>query len=135
MDSREAEVITKHFVDLFSRYEWRWFGSLEVSDRSRESAIRMFEEWVTRIAKEEGSSHFRWVRVVRPIGREHFHFHVLVGGFRDRMTHWSHQWRRLGGKARIQKYDHNLACFLQMLKPAKSKAGLDIDFKLKPRAD
>jgi hypothetical protein len=135
MDSREAEEVMADFVNYFSRYEWRWFGSLEVSDRSREGALAMFDEWITRIGKEEGSSHFRWVRVLEPIGNEHFRFHVLVGGFRDRKSHWSHQWKRLGGKTRIRKYDLSQDPIPNMLKTLKSKGEIDIDFKLRRRAD
>jgi hypothetical protein len=132
MDSRHAEKIKDNYAAWFSEYHWRWFTTLKITSGrpSRRRAIATFDQWIAEMAEQEGSSRFRWVRVLErgAIG-DHLHFHAVIGGFRSRMAHWCKRWEELGGEALIEKYNPDEAGILYLLKTMRH-GDIDLDFKL-----
>jgi hypothetical protein len=132
MDSRHV-AIKDSYEKWLSEYEWRWFTTLKITSGrpSRHRAVATFDQRITEMAEQEGSSRFRWVRVLEEGARgDHLHFHVVIGGFRSRMAHWGRRWEELGGEALIEKYNPDEAGVLYLLKTMKGNEEIDLDFKL-----
>ena len=61
---------------------------------------------------------------------QNLHFHVLVGGLRNRLRHWESHWNELGGEALIGKFDPDKEGILYLMKEMDDSGYLDIDFSL-----
>ena len=133
MNSRELEEIKDNYKKWFSDYRWSWFTTLKITSGrpSRHRAVLTFNQWITEMAEQEGSSRFRWARVLEQgSGGDNFHFHAVIGGFRSRMAHWGKRWEELGGEGLIEEYNPDEAGILYLLKTMKRDGEIDLDFKL-----
>jgi hypothetical protein len=133
MNSQRLEEIRDNYQSWLTECRWRWFTTLKITSGrpSRRRAIATFDQWITEMAEREGSSRFRWARVLEQgIGGDHFHFHAVIGGVRSRMAHWGKRWQQLGGEALIETYNPEEAGVLYLLKTMKSSGDIDLDLKL-----
>lgn len=128
-----TDALKKEYELWLHKYRWNWFVTqkIEKGRPSRHYAIELWNQWIGELAQAEGSSRFRWFRVLES-GRQgdHLHFHSVVGGFRNRMAHWGRRWEQLGGDAMIDIYDPERGGLWYMLKTMKSSGELDIEFHL-----
>jgi RNA recognition motif. (a.k.a. RRM, RBD, or RNP domain) len=91
----------------------------------------MFDAWISRLRQAEGADDFRWFRVLeRGSGGNNIHFHVLIGGLRDREKFWAQKWNALGGDGRITPYDSERDGILYLLKGMGDDGDLACDFLL-----
>lgn len=132
-DSDKTEQAIQEYRRWLDGYRWSWFGTLKVTSGfpSDRRAQKMFLTWISQLEKTEGSTDFRWVRVLER-GRRgtNRHFHVLIGGLRNRRTEWAEKWNSIGGDALITAYDPDREGILYMLKTMDENGDLDLDFKL-----
>jgi hypothetical protein len=133
MDFRALKEIKDNYAAWFSDYRWQWFTTLKITSGrpSRRRAIATFDQWITEMAEQEGSSRFRWVRVLEEgASGDHFHFHSVIGGFRSRTAHWTKRWAELGGEALIESYNPEEEGIPYILKTMKRDGDIDLDFRL-----
>ncbi len=136
MGLHHVEELNNRYIAWFSQYEWRWFITQKITNGrpSKTRAIALSDQWLDELGKTEGSPHFRWVRVLeRGKNGDHLHFHLLVGGFRNRMAHWGRRWEELGGDVLIENYNSEEGGIAYLLKGMKRNGDIDIDFKLPKR--
>jgi hypothetical protein len=132
MDNR-IEAMKHEYNRWFRRYSWSWFVTLKITSGmpSKRRANQMFERWISDLRRSEGTKNFRWVRVLEKGGSgQNLHFHVLIGGLRNRLKHWESQWEELGGEGLIGKFDPDKEAILYMTKEMDDSGNLDIDFCL-----
>jgi hypothetical protein len=125
--------VEQNYEEWLSTYDWKWFATLKMTKGrpSRQACISAFEAWINEVQTSEGSSRFRWARVVEKGScGDNLHVHVLVGGFRNRIAHWSRRWEELGGDALIQRFDPDRGAIKYILKTIDRDGDLDIDFHL-----
>jgi hypothetical protein len=131
-----TEGLKQEYKRWLRRYSWAWFGTLKITSGmpSKRRANQMFERWISELRRTEGAEDFRWVRVLEKGGSgQNLHFHVLVGGLRNRRKHWEAEWIQLGGEALIGKFDPAKEAILYMTKEMNDSGNLDIDFCLPNR--
>jgi hypothetical protein len=128
-----TERLKHEYNDWLRRYSWSWFVTLKITSGipSERRAKEMFARWISDLRRDEGTEHFRWVRVMERGGSgQNLHFHVLVGGLRNRRQHWESQWKQMGGEALIGKFDPAKEAILYITKEMDDSGNLDIDFCL-----
>jgi hypothetical protein len=139
MDSKqetEIEQLKDSYQEWFSAWEWRWFLTMKIDSGrpSRRRAIALFDQWIGELGKAEGSSSFRWIRVLEH-GRDgdHLHIHALIGGFRNRKAHWGRRWEKLGGEVVIERYNPDEGGIRYLLKTMNTDGDIDLDYQLPGR--
>jgi RNA recognition motif. (a.k.a. RRM, RBD, or RNP domain) len=128
---REAQI--QAYLRWFKKYRWAWFCTLKITSgipsdrRARDS----FDNWISELRQLEAGEDFRWARVLErgPTGGNR-HFHILVGGLRNRLKFWGERWNELGGDALISRYDPEQNGILYLLKSMSERGDLEIDFEL-----
>ena len=133
MRRTKRKIIRDEYESWFSSFHWRWFATLKLikGHPSRKACLSVFDRWITELKDNEGSSRFRWVRVLeRGAYGDNFHLHVLVGGFRNRMADWGRRWERLGGEALIKRFDPDQGAIPYILKSIDREGDLDVDYEL-----
>lgn len=128
-----TERLKQEYNRWLRRYSWAWFGTLNITSGmpSERRAKELFAQWISDLRRSEGAEDFRWVRVMERGGSgQNLHFHVLVGGLRNRRKHWESQWEELGGEALIGKFDPDKEAILYMMKEMDDRGNLEIDFCL-----
>jgi hypothetical protein len=131
-----TETLKQEYSRWLRRYSWSWFVTLKITSGipSERRAKKLFNEWISELRRQEGTRNFRWVRVMERGGSgNNLHFHVLIGGLRNRMRRWELQWNGLGGDALIGKFDSDKDGILYMMKEMDVDGNLDIDFSLPRR--
>jgi hypothetical protein len=128
------ETLIRGWNDFLMRgFDWSWWGSLQLKSGrpTTKEAGRRFNEWIDKLQAEEGTSKFRWVRIIEPGHlRRNPHLHILVSGLVNRRTKWERRWNELGdGDAQISVYDRERNGILYMLK-TMDNGEIDVDFKL-----
>jgi hypothetical protein len=132
MRDRAEETIQSYraWLDQFS---WSWIATLKLTSfaPSKRRLKILFNAWIAALRNEEGGKDFRWAAVFEP-GRmgTNPHFHVLIGGLRNRMKSWEARWTELGGEALIHRFDPDQKGILYLLKTTDSDGNLDIDMEL-----
>jgi len=136
VDSESLQQVKNEYYKWIAEQNWNWFTTLKIESGrpSKRRALELCDQWLEEIAKADGSSWFRWVRVLeKGESGNHFHFHLLVGGFRNRMATWGRRWEQLGGEALIEKFNSDEGGIRYLLKTMKQNGELDIDFHLPNR--
>ncbi len=84
--------------------------------------------------REDGADYFRWVRVTeRGSFGDNLHFHVLIGGLRDRSKWpWILRWEELAGDCIISYYRPFAGGIRYMLKTASPDRDFEIEIELPP---
>jgi RNA recognition motif. (a.k.a. RRM, RBD, or RNP domain) len=130
-DKREQAI--QEYKRWLQRFSWSWFGTLKITSGAPTDAAakRLFGIWVSEIKRVEAGCSFRWVSVLeRGRMKTNRHFHVLVGGLRNRRREAESRWNFLGGNAVIDRYDPERNGLLYMLKTMGEDGDIDIDFNL-----
>ena len=62
------ETLIHGYDDFLKRYDWSWWGSLQLKSGrpTTKEAERRFNKWIEKLQAEEGTSKFRWVRIIEP---------------------------------------------------------------------
>ena len=116
-------------------YRWTWFLTLKITSGfpSCQRAKRLLGEWISALRAEEGGKQFRYAAVFeKGTGRGNPHFHVLVGGLRNRRRFWAQRWREIGGEARIEIFNPDQQGILYMLKGTDDEGDINLEFELPP---
>jgi hypothetical protein len=128
------ETLIRGYDDFLKRYDWEWWGSLQLKSGrpTTREAERRFNKWIEKLQAEEGTSKFRWVRIIEPGHlRRNPHLHILVAGLAGLRAKWERRWNELGdGDAQIRVYDRNRKGVLYMLKTMETSGNINVDFKL-----
>jgi hypothetical protein len=130
-DKRENAI--QGYRQLLEQYGWSWFATLKITSGipSERRAKNLCDKWLSDLRRTEGDENFRWFRVPeRGASGSNLHFHVLVGGLRNRRKVWQQEWSALGGDAVISKFDPNRKAILYLLKGTGGNGDLDFDFEL-----
>jgi len=127
-DRRESAI--QGYAEFLKGYDWAWYGSLVLGSGSptRGRANAVFNKWIEELRRAEGSSKFRFARVIEP-GRSgaNFHAHVLIGGLCNRRRKWEKRW---DGNAQIDRYDADQEGVYYLLKTMSDTGDIDIEFEL-----
>jgi hypothetical protein len=100
-----TERLKQEYNRWLRGFSWSWFATLKITSGipSERRAKELFDRWISDLRRSEGSKTFRWFRVLERGGSgQNLHFHLLVGGFRNRLKHWERRWNMLGGNALIE---------------------------------
>jgi hypothetical protein len=127
------EQVIQEYRRWLDQFGWDLYCTLKITSGrpSDRRAKQMFERWITNVERMEGGNRFRWARVMeKGLTGNNRHFHVLIGGLRNRTRFWERRWNNLGGSALITPFDANQQGILYMLKSADQNGDIDIDFKL-----
>ena len=129
-DTREQKI--QEIASRLQQYSWDWSGTLRMtaipSDRQ---ALTIFDQWVSGMRRLDGGPSFRFFRVLeRGIAGGNRHFHILIGGLRNRRRYWQQKWNDLGGDALITRYDPDKKGILYMLKGMDEDGYLNFDCDL-----
>lgn len=130
-DQRERSI--QSYREWLEKFSWNWMGTLKLTSGipSKLRAEKLFTNWITNLNREEGGDDFRWFRVLeRGAGGNNLHFHVLVGGLRNRRSLWTRKWNDLGGDALITPFDAGKKGVLYLLKSVGNDGDLDSDCNL-----
>jgi hypothetical protein len=134
IDRREQAI--QGYRQWLEEFRWDLYCTLKVtsgrpSDRHAKS---LFDRWIKDVEKTDGGGRFRWVRVMeRGLTGNNRHFHVLIGGLRNRTKFWERKWHDLGGNALITPFDAKQKGILYMLKSVYGNGDVDIEFDLPAR--
>jgi hypothetical protein len=131
MDKREELI--REYDRWLRTFSWNWYATLKFTSGlpSDRRAISVFNKWAFDLKRLEGASEFRWVRVMeKGWCGSNCHFHVLIGGLRNRPQHWASRWNALGGNALIQAFHPEQDGIKYILKTMNEDGELDIDFEL-----
>jgi hypothetical protein len=132
-DKREESI--QEYRRWLETFGWDWFGTLKVTSGipSKRRARALCDSWTSGLRQAEGTEEFRWFRVLeRGIGEDNLHYHILVGGLRNRREVWVQRWKELGGEALITPYNPAEKGILYLLKDMGSNGDLDYDCELPP---
>ena len=105
------EMNRKQFANEYLRwlreYTWSLYANLKVSaDTNWIRRNDMLDTWVANLRREEGAEDFHWVSVAETrFMKTRPEFHVWAGGLLSRPEHWASQWKKLGGKAIIARFN------------------------------
>jgi hypothetical protein len=135
VDDRREQVI-QGYRRWLEEHRWDLYCTLKITSGrpSLRQAKSLFNRWIQDVEETDGGSRFRWVCVMEHgLTGTNFHFHVLIGGLRNRTKFWERKWNQLGGNALITPFDAKQKGILYMLKSADEHGDLDIDFKLPAR--
>jgi hypothetical protein len=130
-DRREESI--QEYRRWLERFQWDWFGTLKVTSGipSERRAREMFDAWISRLRQAEGTGDFRWFRVLeRGADGGNLHFHMLIGGLKNREDRWAQKWNDLGGNAVITPYDPEQDGVPYLLKGMDDDGNLNCDFEL-----
>jgi hypothetical protein len=133
-DRREDAI--QSYRRWLEEFRWDLYCTLKITSGipSDRRALALFKRWIAAVEELDGGSRFRWVRVLEKGGGGcNRHFHVLVGGLRNRCRFWERQWNELGGNAVITPFNPSERGILYVLKTTDEKGDLDIEFQL-PRS-
>jgi hypothetical protein len=133
-DAREVTI--QQYKTWLEEFRWNWYATLKLTSGAPTDrrAERLFGQWIEELGKAEGTSRFRWFRVLeRGFAGDNPHFHVLIGGLRNRNRYWEKKWSDLGGNALITPFDPTQKGILYMLKSVDENGDIDCDFKLPRR--
>jgi hypothetical protein len=134
VDRREQAI--QQYREWLDQFRWDLYCTLKiVSGRpSDRHAKNLFDRWIKDVETTDGGSRFRWVRVMEYGSlKSNPHFHVLIGGLRNRAKFWERKWSDLGGNALITPFDAKQLGILYMLKSVDGNGDVDIEFKLPAR--
>ena len=134
LDRRENAI--QEYRQWFEQFRWDLYCTLKVTSGrpSDRRANNMFARWIKDVEQTDGGSRFCWVRVMeRGVTGNNRHFHVLVGGLRNRVKFWERKWNDLGGNALITPFDAKQKGILYMLKSMDQNGDLEIEFDLPAR--
>jgi hypothetical protein len=133
-------LITEHreesiqaYAKWLKQYNWAWFGTLRIMSGvpADTCAWSLFDEWIAELRRVEGGPEFRFFCVLeRGTLTRHRHFHVVVGGFRNRREEAASRWNWLGGDALLQRYDPQKNGLLYLLKSMTGDGNLEMKFQL-----
>lgn len=126
----KREDIIQSYRQWLEQYSWDWFGTLKVDSGipSVRRAKKMCDDYISNLRQAEGDDDFHFFRVLeRGIGGSNFHFHLLIGGLRDRRKVWEQKWK---GDAQLSDYKPNQKGILYALKDMDDEGDLDCDFDL-----
>jgi hypothetical protein len=101
IDRREQSI--QSYREWLGKYSWNYFCTLKLTSGppSKRRAGELFQTWIRQLEKAEAGDDFRWFRVTEYGSlRSNPHFHILVGGLRDRMRVWEDRWATLGGEGK-----------------------------------
>jgi RNA recognition motif. (a.k.a. RRM, RBD, or RNP domain) len=129
-DKRENTIQT--YRQWLEKYSWDWFGTLKVDSGmpSIRRAKKMCDDYISNLRQAEGDEDFRFFRVLeRGTGGSNLHFHLLIGGLRDRRKVWEQNWK---GDALLSEYKADQKGLLYVLKSMDNRGDLDCDFTLPP---
>jgi hypothetical protein len=130
-DARESAI--QAYRAWLDEYSWDHFCTLKLTSGppSKRRAEELFQKWIKAVEKAEGGADFRWFRVMECGSfRSNPHFHVLVGGLRNRMQQFEQMWAELGGNAMLMNFDPTKDGILYILKGTNNRGDLDFDCKL-----
>src|ERR1700677_802212 len=105
------EMNRKQFANEYLRwlreYTWSLYANLKVSaDTNWIRRNDMLDTCVANLRREEGAEDFHWVSVAETrFMKTRPEFHVWAGGLLSRPEHWASQWKKLGGKAIIARFN------------------------------
>ncbi len=128
-DRREEQI--QAYAKWIREFGWAWFATLKLTSGipSERRANRLFTEWIAGLKAQEGGPNFRWIRVLeKGMTGNNFHFHVLVGGLKNRRAVWQRNWDDAGGQALIERYDPTREGVLYTLKTMGDEGDIDIAF-------
>jgi ribonuclease HI len=134
VDRREQAI--QGYRKWLEKYKWDYFCTLKITSGppGKRRAEELFQTWIKELEKAEGGDDFRWFRVMEYGSfRSNPHFHILLGGLRDRMRPWEQRWAELGGNALITDFDPGKDGVLYILKMTDNRGDLDFDCKLPPQ--
>ena len=129
----KREVAIQEWRRWLEEFRWTWFCTLKITSGipSTRRAKQMCENWISELRRDEGGKDFRWFWVLeRGADGSNLHFHLLVGGLRNRMKLWETRWKDLGGNAVITKFDPDQKGILYILKDMDTEGNIDCDFQL-----
>jgi hypothetical protein len=129
---KRRQAIREHRKWL-ENFGWALYVRLKIRTRAITDAEmkELFHEWISEVQRLHGSTDFRWVYVLEPgatLGKRHFH--VLIGGLRNRRVDLASRWSVIGGDSLVDRYDSDKGGILSMLKTMDDEGRLEIDFKL-----
>jgi hypothetical protein len=115
------------------QYGWDWFATLKITSGipSERRAKNLCDKWLSDLRRTEGGEDFRWFRVLeRGANGGNLHFHMLLGGLRNRRKVWQQKWNNLGGDALITRLDPEKGESFYLLKSMGNDGDLNCDFEL-----
>jgi hypothetical protein len=127
------EQAIQEYAQWLGKYGWTWYGTLNIRSGtpSDSFAKELLHDWLSEIKRLEGGPQFRYFAVMeRGSITRHRHYHVLVGGLRNRRKEAISRWNFLGGDAVIQSYDPAKNGILYALKTMDDSGNLASDFDL-----
>jgi hypothetical protein len=130
-DKREKTI--QEYRGWLEKFRWDWFATLKITSGvpSERRARNLCDRWVSDVRRAEGAEDFRWFRVLeRGASGSNLHFHVLVGGLRNRRNSWERRWAELGGEALIKPYNPEQKGIMYLLKSMGNDGDLACDFEL-----
>jgi hypothetical protein len=132
-----AEGRRERTIQAYARWleEFRWdlYATLKITSGapSDSRAKKLLQQFMSELEEKEGGSRFRYFAVLeRGFTGDNLHFHVLIGGLRNRCKFWEREWNERGGNALITPYDPTQKGILYMLKNIDDNGDLDVEFKL-----
>jgi hypothetical protein len=129
--TRETQI--QAYKKWLDKQSWAWFATLKINSGkpSVRRAKQLFERWIAELGAREGGPDFRFARVLEKgsLGNNP-HFHVLIGGLRNRIQDWTERWETLGGEALIKRFDPERGGIFYILKEMDNDGNLDLDISL-----
>lgn len=130
-DKRERTI--QEYRRWLEQYDWNWFATLKLTSGipSERRAKNLCDKWISDLRQAEGGKDFHWFRVLeRGASGSNLHFHVLVGGLRNRRKVWQQEWNNRGGDALINNFKPEEKGVLYLLKSMGNDGDLACDFEL-----
>ena len=130
-EDRREQVI-QELRRWLEAFEWTWFVTLKLCSGtpSVRRAKRLCDQWLAGLEREEGGRDFRWFRTLEVGALGTIHFHIIVGGFRNRRAYWTRRWAEVAGDALITAYDPEQKGIFYLLKTTDNNGELDFDCEL-----
>jgi hypothetical protein len=124
------------YATWLAQRSWDWFATLTFRGYPPlAKANRLFKVWICELKEANGSPQFATFRVKEGgSSGENIHFHVLVGGLRDRSERlrWIRRWWQLAGDARISYFRKHQNGIRYILKTLNLEEDFDITLDFPP---
>lgn len=122
------------YAGWWKGWSWDWFVTLTYAGFPwRSTALRKFQKWIADLQKEQGTSEFRFVRVIETGAfGNNVHVHLLVGGLKEKARlfpgEWRDRWEKIAGRAAIVRFDPEKGGVYYVLKTLDPARDFDVDF-------
>jgi hypothetical protein len=124
------------YAAWLEQYVWQWFGTLTFRGfPPLTKAKQMFRMWIGELKLQNGTPQFAsFCAKEGGATGENIHFHVLIGGLRDRSQRlpWVGRWWELAGDAQISYFRKNENAIRYLLKTITIDGDFDVALDFPP---